>query len=200
MGRRRATEDLDKWFDHSVYAPKRLVYIGDGMGTGAEIEGADATMNELAVKGLTFLDSWSTNPITIYLNTLGGDWYHGMGMYDLIQSLKSHVTIVVLGHACSMGSVILQAADERVLSHHSVIMIHDGSESLHSDCKSVEAWAATIKPTREQMYRIYLERIRQVRSRYTLKQVEKLCEHDRVFTPTQAIDLGLADRVLEKTS
>jgi len=200
MSRRRATEDLNSWFDHSVYAPRRLVYIGDGIASGAEIEGVDATMSEMAVKGLTFLDSWSAEPITIYLNSLGGDWYHGMGIYDLIQSLRSHVTIIVLGHACSMGSIILQAADERVMGPHSCMMIHDGSESLHSDCKSVEAWAATIKPTREQMYRIYLDRIRQTRSRYTMKQVEKLCEHDKIFTPTKAVELGLADRVLEKIS
>lgn len=198
--RRRATEDLDRWFDYSVYAPKRLVYIGDGVGTGAEILEVDATMNELAIKALTFLDSWSTEPITIYLNTLGGDWYHGMGIYDLICSLLSYVTIIVIGHACSMGSIILQAADDRVMSHHSVMMIHDGSEYLSSDAKSVEAWAATIKPVRHQMYSIYLEQIRRTRSHYTLKQVEKLCEHDKIFTASQAIEIGLADRVLEKSS
>ena len=190
---RRGTEDIDRWFDYGVYSPKRLIYIGDADGE------VDANMHELATKGLTFLDSWSNSPITIYLNTLGGDWYHGMGMYDLIRSLKSHVTIIVLGHACSMGSLIFQAGDERVMGPHSIMMIHDGSECLHSDTKSVEAWAATIKPTREQMYQVYLDRIQQARSRYTLKQVEKLCEHDRIFTPLQAIDLGLADRVLEKT-
>jgi len=194
MSRRRAAEDLDKWFDYNVYAPKRLLYIGDGEGE------VDQTMHELAVKGLTFLDSWSHDPITIYLNSLGGDWYHGMGIYDLIQSLKSHVTIIVLGHACSISSVILQAADDRIMGHHSVMMIHDGSESLYSDCKSVEAWAAQIKPTRERMYQIYLDRIRQTRSRYTLKQVEKLCEHDHIYTAEQAVKIGLADRVLEKTS
>lgn len=200
MAKRRGTDDLDRWFDYSVYAPKRLMYIGDGNGTGAEIGEVNSTMAELAIKGLTFLDSWSSEPITIYLDSLGGDWYNGMGIYDLIQSLKSHVTIIVLGHACSMGSIILQAADERVMGPHSIMMIHDGSEYLNSDCKSVEAWAATIKPTREQMYRIYLDRIRRTRSRYTLKQVEKLCEHDKILTPTQAVELGLADRVLGKTS
>lgn len=191
---RRGTEDVDRWFDYSVYAPKRLVYIGDGEG---EI---DSRVHELATKGLTFLESWSTDPITIYLNTLGGDWYHGMGMYDLVQSLQSHVTIIVVGYACSMGSVILQAADERVMGRHSIMMIHDGSEDLHSDCKSVEAWAKTIKPTRERMYRIYLDRILHTRSRFTLKQVERLCEHDRIFTPKEAVSYGLADRILEKAS
>ena len=191
-------EDLDRWFDCSVYAPKRLVYIGDGNACGVEVEEVNATMHELAVKGLTFLDSWSAEPITIYLNTVGGNWYAGMGMYDLIQSLRAHITIVVLGHACSMGSLILQAGDERVMGPHSVMMIHDGTEYLESDTKSVEAWAKTIKPVREQMYQVYLDRISTAHPRYTLKQVEKLCEHDHILTPAQAVELGLADRILEK--
>lgn len=191
---RRGTEDIDRWFDYGVYAPRRLIYIGDGDGN------VDANMHELATKSLTFLDSWGTDPITIYLNTLGGDWYHGMGMYDLIQSLKSHVTIIVLGHACSMGSLILQAADLRVMGQHSVMMIHDGAEFLDSDCKSVEAWAKKSATTRIEMYKVYLDRIRATRSRFTMKQVEALCQHDRIFTPAEAISYGLADGVLEKTS
>jgi ATP-dependent Clp protease protease subunit len=188
----RNREDLDRWFDFSVYAPKRLLYIGDGEGE------VDANMHELAIKGLTFLDSWSEAPITIYLNTLGGDWYHGMGIYDTIQSLRSHVTIIVTGYATSMGSLILQAGDHRVMGRHSVLMIHDGSEDLHSDCKSVEAWADQTKKVRKRMYEIYLERIRQTRSRYTMKQVENLCSHDTIFTPEEAIGFGLADAILEK--
>jgi ATP-dependent Clp protease protease subunit len=191
MGRANR-EDLDRWFDYSVYAPKRLIYIGEGEG------GVDPNMHELAIKGLTFLDSWSEKPITIYLDTLGGDWYHGMGIYDTIQALRSHVTIIVVGSACSMGSVILQAADLRVMAPHSVLMIHDGTEFLNSDCKSVEAWADKAAKTRKEMYQIYLDRIKAARSRFTLKQVETLCSHDTIMNPEQAISYGLADQVLEK--
>lgn len=186
-------EDLDRWFDYSVYAPKRLLYIGDG----AEGE-VDGDMHELAIKGLLFLDSWSDSPITIHLNTLGGDWYHGMGIYDTIRALRSHVTIIVAGSAMSMGSLILQAGDTRILSPHSCVMIHDGSEQLHADCKSVEAWAEQARKTRKRMYGIYLEKIRVKKPRFTLKQVEALCSHDTILDAEQAIAYGLADQVLEK--
>lgn len=185
-------EDLDRWFDYSVYAPKRLLYIGDGDGE------VDANMHELAIKGLLFLDSWSDAPITVHLNSMGGDWYHGMGIYDTIQALRSHVTIIVTGSAMSMGSLILQAADTRILSPHSCVMIHDGSEHLQADCKSVEAWAEQSKKTRKRMYEIYLERIRAKKPRFTMKQVEALCSHDTVLSAEQAIEYGLADQVLEK--
>jgi ATP-dependent Clp protease protease subunit len=193
-------EDLDRWFDHSVYPPKRLVYIGDGNGTGTEVGEVGPTMHELAIKGLTFLDSWSEAPITIHLNTNGGDWYHGMGIYDCIQALKAHVTIIVTGSACSMGSLILQAGDLRVMGPHSVLMIHDGTEFLHSDSKAVENWAKKSAAVRQEMYKVYLEKIRVKKPRFTMKQVEHLCSHDSIFTPEKCIEYGLADQVLERIS
>jgi ATP-dependent Clp protease protease subunit len=187
----RNREDLDRWFDYSVYAPKRLIYIGDGD------DEVNANVHELAVKGLTFLDSWSDAPITIYLNSKGGDWYSGMGIYDTIKSLRSHVTMIVTGSAMSMGSLILQAADLRVMSPYSVMMIHDGSDVLEGPTKTVERWADFSKKTRKQVYQIYLRRIKERKPRYSVKQVETLCSHDTIFTAQEAIDLGLADKLLE---
>jgi ATP-dependent Clp protease protease subunit len=190
--RRTNREDLDRWFDYSVYAPKRLIYIGDRDGE------VDANMHELAIKGLLSLDSWADAPITIYLNSLGGDWYHGMGIYDTIRALRSHVTIIVVGSAMSMGSVILQAGDVRILSPHSYIMIHDGSDDVEADSKSFEAWAAQGKVVRYKMYDIYLRGIKAKKPRFTKKQVEALCAHDTILSASETIEYGLADQILEK--
>ncbi len=187
-------DDIDRYFDYRVYPPQRILYVGDGDGE------VDSNMHELFIKGLTLLDGCSASPITIYLNTIGGDWHCGMGMYDAIKACRSHVTIIVLGYAASMGSLILQAGDNRVLGVHSVLMIHDGSEHLESDCKSVEAWVDYGKITRKLAYQVYLDKMRIKKPKFTLKQVEALCSHDQIFTPRKAIEYGLADRVLEKIS
>jgi ATP-dependent protease ClpP protease subunit len=49
------------------------------------------------------------------------------------------------------------------------------------------------------MYEIYLNRIKskKPKSKWTLKKVEELCSHDKIFTPEQAIDIGLADAMIE---
>ena len=183
---------IENYFLYGVHVPSRTLYLGDADGE------VDAASHELFIKGLTLLDSLCKDSIIIHLNTLGGDWYHGMGMYDAISACRSHVTIIVLGHAVSMGSLILQAADERILGKHSVLMIHDGTETITSDCRSVEAWAAKTKETRFKMYRVYRDRIKEKKPRFTLKQVEALCAHDRIFDPKEAIEYGLADTILEK--
>ena len=72
-------------------------------------------------------------PITLYLNSAGGNVTDGLAIHDTIRHLISRgveITIVVQGMAYSMGSVVLQAASpERRLAYpHSWIMIHEPAE------------------------------------------------------------------------
>ena len=50
------------------------------------------------------------------MQSIGGSWGAGTSIYDAIASCKSYVTIVVYGQAESMSGVILQAADNRLMS------------------------------------------------------------------------------------
>jgi ATP-dependent protease ClpP protease subunit len=67
-----------------------------------------------------------TKPITIFLNSTGGDLGVAWSICDLIRNLGSEVNIVVLGSACSAASVILQAGVRRFISENSFIMIYAG--------------------------------------------------------------------------
>lgn len=80
------------------------------------------------------LDTWSRQDpgcdITIVFNSPGGAVIDGLALYDFIQDLKlrgHHIKIKVLGHAASMGGVLLQAGDTRVMGSNSLIMIHEVS-------------------------------------------------------------------------
>ncbi len=76
-------------------------------------------------------------------------------------------------------------------------MIHDGSDAMECDTKSFEAWGKQSERTRNDMYRIYLERMKAVNPKVTLKRVEDMCSHDRIFGPEQAVEIGLADWVMD---
>lgn len=198
MGR-YTKDDLDRYFDYNVFPSKRLLYLGsrsddtEGADTGA---GVNYEMFECFLKGITYLDSIANAPITVHMNTDGGDWYHGMAMFRAVRACRSHVTIVAWGYACSMGSVILQAADTRIVAQNCVVMIHDGSENAAGGAKTVEAWAEQSKRTRREMYQIYLERMKVADPKITLRLVEEMCSHDRIFSPEEAVEAGLADWVM----
>lgn len=81
------------------------------------------------------LGAWSRRdpeqPITILLNSCGGSCIDGIALYDYILSLRAvghHFTIIALGEASSMGGIILQAADHRVMGSTSELLIHEVSD------------------------------------------------------------------------
>lgn len=192
-------EDIDRYFDYGILPGKRILYLGSHSEAGEEESGTDHRMCEDFVKGLTFLHHiGKTKPITVYMNNLGGCWYNGMAMFDLMRECPCHITMVAIGQVCSMGSIILQAADTRIITKNCVMMIHDGSESLNGSPRSVENWAAHVKSIRYDMYEIYLERIKAKKPRMTVGKVEAMCSADTIFDAKQAVDFGLADWVFEK--
>lgn len=194
-------EDIDRYFDYSCYAPARYLHLGSIRAGDAEYDGwesgTDTEMAEYLIKGITYLESVSKKPIVIYANNLGGDWYHGMAIYDIIRASKCHITMVALGNAMSMGSIILQAADTRIISPHCVFMIHVGTEELHGHTNNVQRWAEQIPIQKRKMYEIYKERMKAQNPKITIKQIEKLCDFDTIYNAHQAVELGFADWVLE---
>ena len=72
------------------------------------------------------------------MNSIGGEWSDGMAIYDAISLSKCYVTIIVYGQAESMSSIILQAADEKIITPNSYFMIHYGSSDASGDYLNVQ--------------------------------------------------------------
>lgn len=194
-------EDIDRWFDYSYLSSKRMIHVGSHeaeMSHEAGESGTDCMMSEFFIKAITHLNRISsTQPIVIHMNNLGGDWYHGMSMYDAIRASTAHVYGICWGHAMSMGSIIVQACDSRIVAPNCTFMIHDGTEALYGTTKAVEAWAKHAAKTRQRMYEIYFSRMKPAKPRITMKKIEELCSHDKIYTSEEAVNQGLADWVLE---
>lgn len=193
-------DDIDKWFDYSYLSSQRLIYLGSHdaeMENGEGESGTDCQMAEFFLKAMLHLNNLSSKPIFIHMNNLGGSWDHGMCIYDAIRASTSHIYGICWGHAFSMGSIIIQACDSRIIAPHCTFMIHDGFENIDGTCKAVEAWAKNIPKLRQRMYEIYFERIKLAKPRITMKKIEDLCSHDTIFTANEAISYGLGDWILE---
>ena len=191
-----AREDIDRWFDYSYLSTKRLVYVSSHdaeMESGDGESGTDCQMSEFLIKAMTHLNSISNKPIVIHMNNVGGNWFHGMSIYDIIRASQSHVYGVCWGHAMSMGSIIIQACDSRIVAPHCTFMIHDGFETLNGTCKAVEAWAKYTTKLRKKMYEIYFSRMKLAKPRITIQKIEKLCSHDTIYTADEAVNQGLVD-------
>jgi len=198
MSKRLNRDDIDRWHDYNLHLPSRTIYIGSeatAILPDVDESGTDALMSERAVKNLFILNSISQDPIKIIMNNPGGDWYHGMAIYDAIKQSKAMITMEVSGNASSMGSIILQAADERVMHPHAVMLLHYGSLATDGHVKDVYRTTDEYKRYDAIMEDIYLEQIKRKHPKYTRKQLQDKIRHDCYLSAQEALDLGLIDRV-----
>jgi ATP-dependent Clp protease protease subunit len=189
VSKRQIKDDIDNFIDNEIHVPTRTIYIGGEV---------DHVLAERAVKNLHILDNTPAQDtaIKIILNTEGGLWEHGMAIYDAIRKCKSHVTITVSGQAYSMGSIILQAADERLLDQHSAFMIHYGTLHVGGHSKIVYRWAENTKKCDKVMENIYLAKLREVEPKFKLQKLQGMLNFDTILTPRETVLLGLADGIV----
>jgi ATP-dependent Clp protease protease subunit len=193
--RNRNRDDIDRFHDYGIYLPNRTLYMGSEIVGEDEESGTDALMAERMVKNLHILDAEGSD-IVIIMNNLGGDVMHGLAIYDAIRACKSKVIIKAFGNAMSMGSVILQAADERIMAPNSVQMIHIGSVGSEGHAKTVYRQIEEAKRLDKLVDQIYLEKIREKHPDFTPQRLKGMLDHDTFLTAKQSVELGLADKVL----
>lgn len=198
MSKRLSKDDIDRFHDYSLYVPTRTIYMGsesvsDDLSTES---GVDATMAERQIKNLHILDAINSEPIVIIMNNPGGDVNHGLAIYDAIRACKSHITIKVFGHAMSMGSIILQAADDRIMSPNSSQMIHYGALGVEKEAKTVYKVVDEFKRIDKWMEKMYLKKIHEKQPQFSLSRLKGMLNNDTFLTAEQSIEMGLADKVL----
>jgi ATP-dependent protease ClpP protease subunit len=151
-------ENIDRWFENNLDVDNRMLYMGSIKSTSDDFEtGTDNFMAEYFIKGMHVLESKNKNPILIIMNNPGGDYFHGLAIYDAIKFSSCHCTIKTYGQAMSMGSLILQAADHRIMMPNSRFMIHYGYDGRNDHVKTVEKWTDEGKRLSYEMENLYLD-------------------------------------------
>lgn len=151
-----------------------------------------------AIERIRELASEGSGPITLYLNTAGGNVTDGLALHDAILQVVSEgreVAVVVQGMAYSMGSVVLQAASpgRRLCFPHSWIMIHEpakwaGWQSTTAAAQHLDR----LKQMQSQIYKILSER-----SGKPLRQIIRDTKrNDFYLDAAKAREYGLIDEVL----
>jgi ATP-dependent Clp protease protease subunit len=138
-------------------------------------------------------------PITLYINSAGGNVTDGLAIHDAVRQIVHHgieVTIVVQGMAYSMGSVVLQAAStgRRLALPHSCIMIHEPAKWAGWQSTSAAAQHLDrLKQMQGQIYEILASRS----GRPLQKIIRDTKRTDFYLDAKKALEYGLIDAVLE---
>ena len=160
----------------------------------------DTDVNEhtasLLVAQLLFLESEEPEKdISFYINSPGGSVTAGMAIYDTMQFIKCDVQTIVMGQACSMGSLLATAgaAGKRSILPHARHMIHQPSGGARGQATDIQIQAREIQKMKEYLTTIY---VRHNTAGKTYDQFSADMERDFFMSAEEALAYGLVDKII----
>jgi len=152
----------------------------------------------LVVAQMLFLESQnSAEDINFYINSPGGVVTAGLGIYDTMQFIKSPVSTIVMGQACSMGSFLAMAGKpgKRLVLPNSRTMIHQPSGGAGGQATDMEIQVKEIIKMKENLTRMYEKHNSKGK---TYEELSAAMERDNFMSAQEAVDFGLADKVVTR--
>jgi ATP-dependent Clp protease, protease subunit len=160
---------------------------------GQEVD--DGAANRIIAQLLLLAAEDPTHDITLYINSPGGSISAGLAIYDTMTAIAPDVATVATGLAASMGQFLLTggAPGKRAALAHAEIMMHQPSGGVGGVQSDIRIRADMLTRLKRQIIEITAE--------HTGQQVERVAadaDRDRWFSPQQAVEYGLVDRVLRR--
>jgi len=161
----------------------------------------DTDVNEhsssLLVAQLLFLESQGNEDITFFINSPGGVVTAGMAIYDTMQFIKPDVCTVVMGQACSMGSLLATAGapGKRKMLPNARHMIHQPSGGAGGQATDMEIQVKEILKMKQNLTQIYVNHNSKGK---TFEEFYNAMERDNFMSAEEALDFGLIDEIITK--
>lgn len=155
-------------------------------------ESADQVVRQLLV-----LDSESDEPITVYINSPGGDVDAGFAIYDMVRFISAPVTMVGIGLVASAASLVLLAvpAERRVGFANSSYLIHQPLSKMQGVAADVLIHASVIERLRAKLDGIIAEATGK-----SAAEVSADTERDHWLFADEALSYGLISRIVKSKS
>lgn len=198
-----STPNISEIHSNDIDFANRIIYLHGSDPIDGEEPGVDYRMSSKFIKNMNLLTLSSSDPIYVHMNTVGGEWSYGMAIYDAIKTSPCDVTIVAYSWARSMSSIILQAANKRVMKPYSCFMVHWGTYSDSGHYLTVKSGMEFTEKTERMMLDIYANKCVDgpffKNKNMSVSEVSDFIENkileksDWWLTAEEAIDYGFAD-------
>ena len=163
----------------------------------------DTDVNEhtasLLVAQLLFLESQGNEDIHFFINSPGGGVTAGMAIYDTMQFIKPNVSTIVMGQACSMGSLLATAGapGKRKMLPNARHMIHQPSGGAGGQATDMEIQVEEILKMKKNLTQIYVNHNSKGK---TFEDFKNDMERDKFMSAQEALEYGLVDEIVTKRS
>ena len=158
--------------------------------TGEPIPGNFIAQDEF-LKDLSELEG--KDEVTVHINSVGGDMYAGIAIYNRLKGLAAHVTTINDGLAASAGSLIFMAGDDRKMHTGSNLMIHGAAGFLYGyyQVQDLRDAAKQMEAHNKAGVNIYAERTGRDKS-----EINALVEAETWMTGDEAVTEGFATETI----
>jgi len=161
----------------------------------------DTDVNEhtasLLVAQFLFLESQGNEDIHFFINSPGGSVTAGMAIYDTMQFIRPDVSTIVMGQACSMGSLLASsgAPGKRKILPNARHMIHQPSGGAGGQATDMQIQVEEIIKMKKNLTQIYVDHNSKGK---TFEQFRQDMERDKFMSAQEAVDYGLVDEIITK--
>lgn len=131
------------------------------------------------------------NPVTVHVNSPGGDMFEGLAIYNMLREHQGDVTIKVLGLAASAASIVAMAGDTVQIARSGFLMVHNSWVIAMGNRNDLRDYADTLEPFDRAMADIYA-----TRTGSDVKTIQKMMDAESWVGGNDAVEQGFADELL----
>ena len=136
------------------------------------------------------LKNLKDRPVNLRINSLGGDVFNGMAIYNVLKKRQNKTTVYIEGIAASIATIIALGADEVVMSENSLFMIHNAWGGTMGDAKDMRKSAQTLEKISQELTEIYVKK-----TGLAYEAVSIMMDEETWLNAQEAYDLGFVDSI-----
>jgi ATP-dependent Clp protease, protease subunit len=151
------------------------------------------------IGGFNLTAQWFTNelakasdPVTLHINSPGGQIFEGLAIYAAINKHPDPITIEVDGIAASIASVIAMAGQPIKMASNAMLMIHNATTMVQGDAAALKKQANTLEQVQAQLVDIYARK-----TKLPVRQIIDMMDTETWLSATDAHALGFIDEVMQ---
>jgi ATP-dependent Clp endopeptidase proteolytic subunit ClpP len=150
--------------------------------------------NEIGTYGITAQDFISDikdlkdTPINLHINSIGGDVFDGMAIYNVIKRREARTIVYIEGIAASIATVIALGADEVIMAENSLFMIHNAWGGAMGEAKDMRKTAATLEKISDELTDIYMKK-----TGLSYEVLAEMMDEETWLSAKEAYDYGFID-------
>jgi ATP-dependent Clp protease protease subunit len=182
--------DISQILSEGIDVVNRRIYFGS---IGDKNNDFEWSTVEVAVRAIHALNKVSSEPIELHVSSSGGEELDMGRLYDVIKSCPCHIRFVGGGYIQSAAVWIMAACDERVLYESTEIMIHEGSGGNDPEASHTDQHIMLKSQARKNKY---FWKLLSENSHMPISFWERVGSRDLYVTAQEAVNLGLADKIV----